>query len=61
MMTKKPAPPKVPPAIDTVREMLEYRLPQSRKPLGTIVLSREIATQLVAEWEELEARAKPSP
>lgn len=60
-MTKKPAPPAAPPAIDRVREMLDYRLPQSRKPLGTIVLPREVATQLVAEWEALEARAKPSP
>jgi hypothetical protein len=43
------------PAILTVEDMLEYRLPQSRKPLTAIVLTREVAQQLVREWYALKA------
>jgi hypothetical protein len=58
-MTKAP---KLSRAVQKLEDDLEYRLPQSNKPLGTIVLSREIAEELLteirlmrAEIEELKA------
>jgi hypothetical protein len=45
------------PAIKAVEDLLEYRLPQSGKPLNAIVLTREIAEQLVREWYALSAAA----
>jgi hypothetical protein len=54
---KKPLARIVRPAIETVKDMLEYRLPQSRKPLNAITLTREIAEQLVREWHALGAAA----
>jgi hypothetical protein len=45
------------PAIKAVENLLEYRLPQSGKPLNAIVLTREIAEQLVREWHALSAAA----
>jgi hypothetical protein len=50
---KKPTMKIVRPAIEAVEDLLEYRLPQSRKPLSAIVLTREIAEQLVREWYTL--------
>jgi hypothetical protein len=37
-------------AIERVEDLLAYRLPQSGKALGSIVLSRAVAEQLVKEW-----------
>jgi hypothetical protein len=45
------------PAIAVVEELLTYRLPQSRKPLNAIVLTRDVAEQLVREWYALGATA----
>ena len=45
------------PAIQAVEDLLEYRLPQSRKPLNAIVLTRDVAEQLVREWYALGAAA----
>jgi hypothetical protein len=45
------------PAIKAVEDLLEYRLPQSGKPLNAIVLTREIAEQLVREWYALSTAA----
>lgn len=52
-MSKKPAAPKMPSIIDKIEADLEYRLPQSHKPLSTIVLSREQAEMLLQEINEL--------
>jgi hypothetical protein len=35
-------------AVAKLRELLEYRLPHSGKPLGTVVLSREMGEALLA-------------
>jgi hypothetical protein len=45
------------PAIAVVEELLAYRLPQSRKSLNAIVLTRDVAEQLVREWYTLSAAA----
>ena len=34
-------------AVAKLRELVEYRMPTSGKPLGAIVLSREVATVLL--------------
>jgi hypothetical protein len=45
-------------AIAELEEQLAYRLPNSGKPLGTIVLTRAQAERLVKEWYELRQRAE---
>ena len=57
-MSKKPSPPAQPNVIRKLEEMLEYRLPQSRKPLGSIVLSRADAEELLREIYELRQKAE---
>ena len=38
-----PPPPTLKEALEKLEELITYRLPQSRKPLGSIVLSRPYA------------------
>jgi hypothetical protein len=45
-------------AIKHIETLLEYRLPQSGKALGSIVLARSLAEQLVREWYELKLKAE---
>lgn len=40
-------------AIDRLEELLNYRLPQSRKSLSTIVLTRAEAEELLSEIQML--------
>jgi len=52
---KSPKPPSISRAIQKLEDDLEYRLPQSNKPLSTIVLPREIAEELLTEIRMLRA------
>jgi hypothetical protein len=53
-MSKKPAESR---AVRKLEDDLAYRLPTSRKPLSTIVMSREIAEELLQEIYDLRIRA----
>jgi DNA-binding transcriptional LysR family regulator len=57
-MTKAPTKPQpaISRAIQKLEDDLEYRLPHSNKPLSTIVFSREIAEELLAEIHRLRAK-----
>jgi hypothetical protein len=44
-------------AIAVVEELLAYRLPQSGKAMNAIVLTRDVAEQLVREWYALSTAA----
>jgi hypothetical protein len=54
---KRPTTRTIKPAIAVVEELLAYRLPQSGKAMNAIVLTRDVAEQLVREWYVLSTAA----